>query len=666
MKDIRLVKLTLKDFQGGTFTLPADGEDVSCYGANAAGKTRLASAFSWLLFNKDSLGRSDFSIKNLDATGEAEHNLEHSVEAVLSVDGDHVRLRKALSENWTKKRGSAESTFTGHSTSYWIDGVPCQLKDYQGRVAELTGDEAVFRLLTSPTAFPALHWTKARAILLEVCGDMTDAQVIASDDDLAPLTGLLKTVKSSKAPFDDLRKVIAARRTEINKELTALPVRIDEVHRGLPDVSGLNRRGIEAEVVRLETLINGAKLRLQGIDTGGRIAELSKELAGINADIRSLEQKHYLAAMATVNRLERQMFEIEDGARQFERRTKSINSNVEADSRMLELVGTRIENLRAEWRKIDAETFQDTTSDVCAACGEPLPADRVEEARENALAGFNRKKAERLEEIDTKGRALAEEKARLTKNTAALQKQLLEIPTYEPSAIEGLISERDAVKQMAEDYSAVEGRAALLDKRTKAEAEIELQRAGVTINADKVKEEIKGLQDQFATTKADADKFVRRESGQKRIEDLKAQEKTLAAEFEKLEQELYLCDLFIKTKVALLTDRINGKFEITRFKLFSQNINGGIEPCCEIMVNGVGYNSGLNSAARVQGGCEIVKVLQRHYNLAAPMFCDNRESVTELPSMGCQVISLIVSPEDKVLRAETVHAPTRKAAGGLW
>jgi hypothetical protein len=86
MKQIRLQRLSLRDFQGGTFTLDANGEDVSVFGDNAAGKTRLASAFSWLLFDKDSLGRSDFEIKNINAQGESEHGLEHSVEAVLEIE----------------------------------------------------------------------------------------------------------------------------------------------------------------------------------------------------------------------------------------------------------------------------------------------------------------------------------------------------------------------------------------------------------------------------------------------------------------------------------------------------------------------------------------------------------------------------------------------------
>ena len=76
MLEIKLNKLSLRDFQGGTINLNLGGNDASIFAANAGGKTRLVSAFSWLLFNKDALGRSAFEIKNLDAQGEAAHGLD--------------------------------------------------------------------------------------------------------------------------------------------------------------------------------------------------------------------------------------------------------------------------------------------------------------------------------------------------------------------------------------------------------------------------------------------------------------------------------------------------------------------------------------------------------------------------------------------------------------
>ena len=106
---------------------------------------------------------------------------------------------------------------------------------------------------------------------------------------------------------------------------------------------------------------------------------------------------------------------------------------------------------------------------------------------------------------------------------------------------------------------------------------------------------------------------------------------------------------FIKAKVSMLTDRINAKFETVRFKLFNQLINGGIDPCCEITVNGIPFNAGLNNAARIQAGLDIIRTLQQHFGMKAPVFCDNRESVSEIPAMGCQVVSLVVFEDAETL-----------------
>jgi recombinational DNA repair ATPase RecF len=86
MNTMQLQKLMLHNFQGGTFVLDANGQDINIFGKNSSGKTRLMSAFLWLLTGKDSLGRGDFEIKNLDVSGNQEHGLEHSVEATFVIN----------------------------------------------------------------------------------------------------------------------------------------------------------------------------------------------------------------------------------------------------------------------------------------------------------------------------------------------------------------------------------------------------------------------------------------------------------------------------------------------------------------------------------------------------------------------------------------------------
>jgi hypothetical protein len=79
-------------------------------------------------------------------------------------------------------------------------------------------------------------------------------------------------------------------------------------------------------------------------------------------------------------------------------------------------------------------------------------------------------------------------------------------------------------------------------------------------------------------------------------------------------------------------------------------------------VGGVGYNSGLNNAARINGGLDVIRTLQKHYGIAPPVVIDNRESCTEIPAMDCQIVNLIVSPQDKTLRIERSERAERRAA----
>lgn len=658
MNEIRLFKLALRDFQGGTFTLEANGKDVFIFGANEAGKTRLVSAFSWLLFNKDALGRNDFEIKNLDAQGEAAHGLEHSVEGEFALTGQSVILKKIYREKWAKKRGNISREFSGHTTEYFIDGVPVQEKDYNARIGEMTGDESRFRLLTSPVTFPALHWQKQRGLLLEICGDISDGDVIASDEKLSSLPTVL-----GKHTLEDHRKVVITRRSEINKEMERIPVRIDENRRAMPDVTGIDRKASEEEAQKIGTALNDAKLRLQGVNTGGNIADLTKKISSLNADLRKLEEAHRVKSLGMQNILNQQILEVRAKVNADRLRIQSIDGDLKFKEAQIKQADFNLSELRRKWGIVDGENFENTISDTCPACGQALPAERVQAARDKALAHFNERKAETLGEINQNGKGFREQRDRLQGEIYALhkEKEILVMATPDEELhLKNLTEERDILKLSSEDFSGLQNRADLLDEIENLEVQIKAEREGRTQDIEKVRAEISDLDTKLIYARSRVLLFEKRDQGEKRIEDLKADEKRLSAEFERLEGELYLIEQFIKTKVSMLTERINGKFEIVRFKLFNTLINGGIEDCCEITVRGVPFNGGLNNAARIQAGCDIIRTLQQHFQMRAPVFCDNRESVTDLPQLSCQMISLVVSPEDKILRVE-IESDARKA-----
>ena len=108
---------------------------------------------------------------------------------------------------------------------------------------------------------------------------------------------------------------------------------------------------------------------------------------------------------------------------------------------------------------------------------------------------------------------------------------------------------------------------------------------------------------------------------------------------------------FTRVKSSMLEEKINSRFKFARFKLFDQQINGGIVETCEVMYNGVPY-SVLNNAAKIQMGIDIINAFSEYYDLYAVIFLDNAESVTNIFDTKCQQIRLYVSATDKKLRIE--------------
>ncbi|MFS8541495.1 MAG: ATP-binding protein, partial [Tissierellales bacterium] len=202
MNEIKLLELTLRNFKGiRQFTLSPNGLNANVYGDNATGKTTLMDAFLWLLFDKDSQNSSNFNIKTLDQDGNVIHGLEHEVTAKLSIDGKVVELQKIYKEKWTKKRGEAERTLTGHITDYYINGVPKKKTEYESYLNNII-DENTFRILTNPLYFnTSLHWKQRRALVMKICGEVDQEEIFKKNSKLIELKPLLidKTIDDLKA-----------------------------------------------------------------------------------------------------------------------------------------------------------------------------------------------------------------------------------------------------------------------------------------------------------------------------------------------------------------------------------------------------------------------------------------------------------------------------------
>lgn len=650
---MRLITLTLRNFKGiKSFTLDTQGGNADLFGDNATGKTTLFDAFTWLLFDKDSQNKKDFEIKTLGKDNQPMHGLEHEVEATLDVDDGHaLNLRKVYKEKWTKKRGSASAEFTGHTTDYFIDSVPVKKSEYEARIAEIASED-IFKLLTSPTYFnEQLHWEKRRQILLEVCGDISDEEVIASDKALAELPKIL-----GNHSLEDYRKIIAARRVKINDELKKIPVRIDEVTQGLPDLSNFERNELQVDIDSLRERIREKEQELSRIESGGEIAEKRVQLKEAEGDLIILKNQLQGKISEQIDAKRQELQQIKASLYDWQSEVKNKKGALKHSQQQIAKLETEMGKLREDWGRANDQQFHFEQDDTCPTCGQSLPAEKLNAAREKALAAFNRSKAERLEFITANGK---ERKQSAELHQGEIQTLNDEIQSAEAKAEEYAQKARELellIENMLKDSCAYQEDPAYVakvgEKQTLEEQMKQLLQDAAVVN-DGVKKEIEELGGVLLEKQTCLAKFDQYEKGQTRIEELKAQERDLAAEYEKLEGELYLTEEFIRAKVNLLEEKINSKFKLARFKLFNTLVNGGVEECCETLYNGVPYSGGLNNGHRNAVGMDIINTLSEHYGFYPPIFVDNAESITVLPEMTAQVIRLVVSENDKVLRVET-------------
>lgn len=649
---MKLLRLTLHNFKGQRdFTLDTAGADeLSVFGDNAAGKTTLADAWLWLLFGKDSAGAADFQVKTLDAQGEALHGLEHSVVATLLDDAGRERtLKKVLRELYQKKRGAADATFTGHTTDHFVDGVPVSKAEYDTRVAAVAFTEAAFRLLTDPLEFAErLHWKDRRRVLLDLTAAPSEADIIATNPALAPLNAALQG-----RTLEEHRRVVTARAAEVNRELERIPVRIEEAERSRPPQASGDRAALSAQLAALRRDRSLAEAARTTITSGGAVAECVARLREAEA-----------AAQARKTELARLAGEASEVARRAQREAEgklaaavaardSAQRAIQGFDADLEQLTQRMAERRSAWKQVDALTWSDSVETGCPTCGQPLPADKVATARATALAAFNSDKASRLEAISDEGRALkarsdalAEQRSAKLEEAAALEAEVRELK----AAAEKLVAASAAAEktlppdpQLAKLTAAVAVLGAELSELQKN------NQAGLAESA----EAIARVDGQIRAAESAVAALDALERCEARLNELRLEERRLAAEYEELQRQKWLIEEFIRTRVSLVEGNINHLFRIARFQLFRTLVNGAIEECCEVMVGGVPYGSGLNHGARICAGLDIITTLQGHYKVAPPIFVDQCESITTLPPMACQVIRLVVSAGERALRVVT-------------
>ena len=509
-----------------------------------------------------------------------------------------------------------------------------------------------------------MPWEARRKILLEVCGDVTDTEVIASNGELGELPTYLLMPGTADQHYtvDEYKKIAAAQKADINKQLLGIPGRIDEAQRAIPEET-IDVAAIDAQLSALQTKQDGLmeqKAALLAGDTA--TAEARKRVAAAEAALAEARTAHLNRAaeanqgtQASITALQGRISTAMSGKYHLRAELDRQNMNLER------LQGRRADLLQ-EYASIQAETWDEGQA-VCPTCHRELPAEDVTRMRE----AFNIGKSNRLQSVNQQGQREASKEMieGLQAQIAGLQTEFdaaeaeLKNLTDEQASLQAKLVTPTPFEQTTEYASLAAAVAA--SKAAEAGAGQTTTTALEALNAQiqAVYAESRELQQQ----KGKADQA---EAQRKRIAELQDQEKALSAQYEELEKGIYLCEQFTKAKVRMLTDRINGKFKNVRFRLFLEQVNGGVKDDCEVLVpNEAGSMvpfRDANNAARINAGLEIIETLAYHWGISMPVFIDNAESVTRLAHTAMQTVRLVVSDQDAKLRLELNDAKGGAAA----
>lgn len=645
MKKIKLQVLNLRNFKSIEKLIIDFSDQTIIQGANGSGKTTVFDSFTWLLFGKNSDNSADFNLKPLDEYNEPIHNLETEVEGTFLIDGQQLILKRCFREKWTTKKGSETAELTGHETTFFFNGVPVSLSEYKAKVHEII-DEELFKILTNTLFFNvSLKWNQRREILSKMVGEISNDSILESMSNADELKEILNAGKN----IEEEKKVLNAKKKKIKEELENIPSRIDEVQRSKPEAIDFEQVQAEIDIKEKEfskideEILDGSKL---DENKQNEIQQAQNELLTLKNNLndekekaRSIIQNEIDLIQEKLSNVNSENQKIRNQIQSETEQRKDLEGEIERKEKDFLTLNSVIEDKRKEWISENETTFVLNQNSICCpTCKRDF--ENAFEKKQELENNFNKNKQETLSKINAEGLELKTKSDNLKANIETLKQKLStfqisilqEKPTSEiETQLQTKIQERNNLKS---------GTIQELETKINSFVLPTFQRQENTLLIEKrntIKIEIEALKtklsDKFQIQKVEA-----------RILELQQQQKTLSSEIALLEKIEMQIERFNKLKITEIESLVNSKFNLVKFKMFENQLNGGIAETCGCMIDGVPF-ADLNTAKKINAGIDIINGLNEFFKISAPIFIDGRESITKIIETKNQIVNLVVDAD---------------------
>ena len=651
MKTIEIVRMHMENFKKFKDFSIEFGKTTTIHGQNYQGKSSIADAFSWVMFNKSSTGNAEgkqFRPRRYDEKGVNIDHVDVVVELELLIDGEAVKIRKVQRQNWIRHRGDEYETYEGDVTMYEWNDVPVSATDHKKRVAEIISED-VFLLLTNPEAFPGKKEKEQREFLLKNIANLTDADVFAAyPEEFAPLA-----VAMGNKTIDELQAKNKKDIELLEKKQKELPVRIDQESKHIQDIDftaeEIKAEQLRADLTAVEEKISDAgkayehlnDLKTNKAMLHGELKMLEKEIGSTNAAAR-LEIKHRMDLASN------EFDYLHESQTRAESALQITKNNIQLKEK--ELAGFR-EKYMAEMNK-----EMNPEDNFCPTCGREFE----EAEREQIAKEFREHKANQLKSITESGNAINAEIASLKERAAGYEKEIEELKAKKIEAMRKQNAAKAELENFDKTAVTLESHPeyiTTMDKITAIDKEIEeIDTSDADALKTKLNAERAGIQNAINETVEKLALKAVIEKAKVTVSELREEMTETVQNLANCEKLKNLIERFEVKKQEMLSDEINKHFEYITWQLFRKQKNGRTENVCVCQINGSPYGENTTSTTeRMMAGMDIIKCLHKIYGVKAPIFLDDADLYNDwnIPDMDCQLIKLCVSDdEDLVIERE--------------
>ena len=627
MKSVVFKHLSIQNWRAQNKSIAFGKEETIISGRNASGKSTTWDAILWLFTGYDSLDRMNYQLFDNRVIPTKETSTPASVELTFSIDDTEYRLKRTAEMGWVRKRGASEyEKKPSDDYKFEIDGVEVSSSSYKEFIESNFCPIDKLKFILNIDYYKSLDWKELRKHFADIIGEVKREDYVG---DLSAAFALIDRYGSIDAARDYLKSQRTPLRNSIGDGSSrgTKDVELETLISTLPDISGVpaaesKLAEIKKSLDEIDKAMTGQSEHIRPILE--KRTEIQKEIYVMKNELADKKDAYEADYRKRLNELRRAVDEINSDNERIRKKKKKKKTKIEEASMTLEsekrkllALNAKRENLLERNEEVKARQF---TDENCPYCGQPLPEDKMEEAK----IRFEKEKENMHNIIVAEGRA----------NNLEIEKCKSAINECEEIIARGYVpapfKDTDTEKSKLADFEALYIPFEETDEYRDKDAEIRLKIASMPEVPDVGSAELTARKQSLYDEMSECAKLVSVKFAynkqKERIETLKQDIRDTAEQLAKIEGTLAEIDEVERQKAEIIRKRTSALFHYCEVTMEERRKDGSMAPACNILIDGV-MAQVANTASKIKAGADISNAFSLYFGLNMPLIIDNRERV---------------------------------------